>query len=340
MSVASAPTLSQLVETVVELVPPAERVVGPAGERGCLQHRERGAERLLSHAAHRGGDRALGADDRRGRGQELGDVAGGLAEACAARREVEADDARAGAVDQHVAGVELAVGDTRGVQRAQLAPHGVEQLVGHRVGVEVVELGARYLLDDQERERAAGARDHDPRRVDARVARQQRQVRLVLHLGAPGRDQRRWRVAVREVAPGPREQLRVGFVAPEGDDPDAVVGSVGDEHRAPDGLFRGQAHAGGVDPQLCERLLDLADRRATDRGAERALHRVGDPPPEHDGGDQVGGEPARQVQAREREEPDESLAEDGGSGAPDAATPPAPSPPRPRPAPSGSGARR
>ena len=106
---------AELVEAVVELVAPAERVVGPARERGGLEHRERGGHRLLAHDPHRGGDRAFGTDDRGGGREQLRDVARGLTEPRAARREVEADDAhrpgRAGAVDEHVAGVELAVGD-------------------------------------------------------------------------------------------------------------------------------------------------------------------------------------------------------------------------------------
>ena len=254
-------------------------------------------------------DRPLGAHDGRGRRQHLGDVAGGLAEPGAAGREVEAHDARRRAVDQHVLAVELPVRDARRVQGAQLGPGAVEQGVAQGVGAEVVELGTRDLLDDEQRERVVRAGDDHPRRVDTRVARQQREVRLVLHLRASARDQRRRRVAVREIAPRAGEQLRIGFVAPEGDDPHRPVRGRGHEHRATDGLLARGAYVARVDAECLQCGGHLRDRWPTDGRAEEVLDRVGDAPAEHDGGDQIGGEPARQVQARDGEQRHETLAE-------------------------------
>ncbi len=141
------------------------------------------------------------------------------------------------AVDDNVTAVELAVRDPCAVQGAQLRPHRVEQGVGERVGIEVVQLGAGHLLHDEERERSADPGDDHPRRLDAGVAGQQRQVRLVLHLRASARHERRRRVAEREVSPRARQQLGVGLVTTEGDDAERRVAALRDEHGAADGLL-------------------------------------------------------------------------------------------------------
>ena len=230
----SRPRPAELVEAVVELVAPAERVVGPARERGGLEHRERGRDRLLAHDPHRGRHRALGADDRGGRGQELGDVARGLAEPGAARREVEADEAR-----------------RRRRRPARACRRACRARRARACSVRSSPHVRRAARRSPRRRRGRRARcpatcsttssasaplrpgDDDARRVDAGVARQQLEVRLVLHLRAPARQERRRRVAVREVAPRARHELGVGFVAPERDDAHrAGRRSVGDEHRA------------------------------------------------------------------------------------------------------------
>ena len=104
--------------------PRARRAGAPGARRPTVS---------LPMTAHRGGDRCVAAPT----------IAVVAARSCAtspavwrkpraARREVEPDDAhrpgRVGAVDEHVAGVELAVRDARRVERAQLGPHVVEQL--------------------------------------------------------------------------------------------------------------------------------------------------------------------------------------------------------------------
>ena len=64
---------------------------------------------------------------------------------------------------------------------------------------------------------------HDGRALHAVVAGEERDVRLVLHLLTARREQGGWRVAVRDVAPGPREELRVGLVPAQRGDADRVA---------------------------------------------------------------------------------------------------------------------
>ena len=315
--VAAAPTCAELVEAVVELVAPAEarRGSSPRAPAACSIG-SAAATVSLAHDPHRGRDRALGPDDRRGRGQQLGDVAGGLAEPGAAGREVEADDARGVVPSTSTCLPSSLPCATRAVCSVRSsAQRAVEQRVAHRVGVEVVELGARDLLDDEQRERAVRAGDDDARRVDARVARQQLRYasystcarRLGTSVGGASR--------YATIAPRAREELGVGFVAPEGDDAhrSASVGASATNTARPTGCSLVGARRVTVDAECLRARPSTCGTAGRPTGVPKSvLDRVGDAPAEHDGGDQVGGEPAREVEAREREQRHEALAEAPG----------------------------
>ncbi len=171
-----------------------------------------------------------------------------------------------------------------------------------------------HFFDDEQRQRAARAGHDDARDVDARFTREQHEVRLVFDLRAAARQHRGRRVAIGEVAPGAREELSVGFVAPERDDAHgtATVVAVADEDRSAHRLLAGEVQAGDGHTDPDQRLLDLAERGAADRGAEDPFDQVGDAPAEHDGGDEVGGEAARQVEAGQGEQRDQALPEAPG----------------------------
>ena len=107
-----------------------------------------------------------GPDDGGGRGEELGDVAGGLAEPGAAGREVEAHDATARRPCRRRARACRRACRGRRAPRAACAPavqHVVEQLVAHRVGIEVVELGARRPARRRAARASRRAGHHDAR---------------------------------------------------------------------------------------------------------------------------------------------------------------------------------
>ena len=343
MPVASAPIAPQLVEPLVELVPAAEGVVGPPRERRRLEHRERGGDRLLAHGPDRGGHRPIGTDDGRGRRQQLGDVAGGLA--VAGRCWTRSRSPRCAGRSRRPARAWRRACRGRPGPRAACGP-------GSSVRSSSSSLTApasssyssrpRQLFDDEQRERAVRARDHHPGGVDARVACQQREVRLVLHLRAAGRYEGRRRVAVRDVAPRPREQLRVGLVAPEGDD----HGSGGRPASATN-----TARPTGCSPVARTSVASTpsaasASRRPAAPTAARPACRTRTRP--------RGRRPTRarwrrsgrwgsratgrgSASASSGHEPLAHAARRAGRGA---ATPPAPSRPPPRAAPSGSGARR
>ncbi len=126
MSAAAVASRSSVSRSSRPLRPPSASWVQP-GDRLRLQHRERREQPLLVDAAPGGGDGAVGADDRRSGGQQVGGIAGRLTELRAGGRPFEAgDDDMPVVVQEEVAAVDATVGDVRGAQTCELAPRVVE----------------------------------------------------------------------------------------------------------------------------------------------------------------------------------------------------------------------
>ena len=142
---------------------------------------------------------------------------------------------------------------------------------------------------------------------------QEHRVRLVLDLLAPGREERRGRVAVRDPAPDPGHELRVGFVATDRDDTERVRRT----------RRRGTAHVRRVVPRRRERRrrgcrapraqrVHLVGRRTARRGSEHEVHERSDTPAEDERRDDVGGKRPPEVHRRDRQHQHDALADAAG----------------------------
>ena len=145
--------------------------------------------------------------------------------------------------------------------------------------------------------------------MHAVVAREERDVCLVLHLLTARREQGGWGVAVRDVAPRAREELRVGLVPAQRRDADRLPAGLRGEPRASDGLLGRGADAGCRDAEPRQRRLDDRDGRPSLGRAERVVDRCRDAPTEDDRAQEIGRVAASEVHRREREHRDETLAE-------------------------------
>ena len=141
--------LAQCCERSVELRAAAERVVGPPGQRGGLEERERGAQTIASDTPLRGRDRPLRPGDRRRRGQRVRHVGRELRVADARRGTVETDEQRFAVLHQEVVTVELAVRDPGVLKVTDEIPDPGEQAAIDRVVVEIEQRGARRSLFDK-----------------------------------------------------------------------------------------------------------------------------------------------------------------------------------------------
>ena len=279
----------QTVKKVVELPPAVTReLAGGASERGRLQERQCCHER--GHAQHTqgGADRAILADQRCGRDQQLGDV-GGMALPVARRsRVVEADDPGTLPGDQDVGGVEETVRNARAVHAADILPNLAEELVGHLLRGELRESDRTdRSLHEQRRAGTRDARGKHRRHMCTGLARGQHQVGLVLHLLETAEHELRARVAIEEDAPHLGEEPRIGLVASDHLDAQRAVGVVGEHHRRSGALMVREPHLASVDPELRQRGRDLLCRGSTARRPEQQVHGGGHRPPQHDRGEQV-----------------------------------------------------
>ena len=128
------------------------------------------------------------------------------------------------------------------VEAASSCPDASQQRVGRlrRAPTSASGRPLRDLLDEQGQVAGGRRRDDPSGRSTACVAREQLDVGLVLDLLPPGREEGGACVAVGDVAPGTREELRVGLVTAERRHPHPTVVALADEHRAADGLVGGE----------------------------------------------------------------------------------------------------
>ena len=262
-----------------------ERRLGDPGQHARLEQRQRGATLFLAHAPDRGRDGSVGADDRGGGGEEMGDVG---VELTAGRAGGRTAPTRRRCTSSAVArdemlGVEAAVRDVAW-RRMRTCSH-ASSMASASSGRPC------DLFGDEQGERTTGARDHDVRDARARFAGQQHRVRLVLHLLASGREQRRRRVAIRDPAPDAGEELRVGFVAADRDHAERAGRAVGEE-RSP--RASGCSSAARTRSTRTSRAVSArvppARRSVAAPRCRRSGARAPRPPPEDDRGDHVGRE--------------------------------------------------
>ena len=256
---------AQLGELVVEPAPAAERIVGPAGDRLRLEHRECREQLLVADPAASRRDGAFGADHRGRRGEQVGGVCGRLAEPGAGSSPLELGHDDLGAVDEQVVPVVPPVGDARRPQTRELLPGVVERRIGDRGdrGPEERLTGEPVL--DEHRDRPGIAGQHHARDAHAGLGREQLHVRLVFHLLATGPHARGRCVLARDVAPRASDQLRVGFVAAERSDAERSVRALREKDRPADGLVGGRLtarHRARVDGAPGSRIPGWGDRWA------------------------------------------------------------------------------
>ena len=233
--------------------------------------------------------------------------------------------------------------DPRRVQGAQLRPHA--RRAARRSPLRRRGRRARCPATSSTTSSASAplvAGHDDARRVDAGVARQQLRYASYSTCARRLGQERRRRVAVRDVAP------RAGRAAarrPRRVRARRTRGPVRRRRRLrrrrtpprPTGCSRREVQVGHRDAELAVSASSTWRRAGRPTGVPNTHSTaVGDAPAEHDGGEEVGGEPAREVEAREREQRAPGPRRSGGSAGRGAATRPAPSPPPPRGAPSGS----
>ena len=160
-------------------------------QRGGLQVGEGSFDRLVPHAVERGAERPLRAHQHRARDQQLGGVHVDRRLRRTERCRCPAPHHVVVADDDHVCGVQPAVGDPGGAQLADLAPELPEQLVAHRVRRPILERPDVGLARDDQRVavRAQGGGD-DPRRRDSGLRGHQGGQCLMLDLFQPARPAR------------------------------------------------------------------------------------------------------------------------------------------------------
>ncbi len=190
-----------------------------------------------------GGQRPVDADPVSGRHQELDVIEGQVIGWCGRLGSVEADEAGPPvAGDDESASHDLAVGDARPVQGAEVGPRVVENGVGEPRRIDPVHgLSDRVAHDQQGVVTGAGDAHGDQLGDPGPAAgRQQQDQRLVLDLLAPPQADGRAGVLVPDGSPELGEQPGVGAVPADDLDGQAIV-VVAQEAGVAPGLHRVQA---------------------------------------------------------------------------------------------------
>ncbi len=321
----------------------ARRGSSPRSTAAAASGARRAASRRSTPRVRRG-DGALGPDDGRGRGEQVGDVARGLTEAGAGRRPLEAGDGHgASSSTQEVVAVEAAVRDVRGAEAAELGPRVVEDGVGDdcRAGSRTAACpgpGARRAARPGprcRRTRRPGTRTPAPAASSSRYA-------------SYSTCWRRVQSSVRGASLRVRNRhVRAISWASASSRPSAVTCSwpAGrSTRRTPPG--RPAARSSGStlgDLEVEAAPAPWRRRSAVGRPigrAERVVHGGGDAPAEHDRAEEVGRERVVDVQRLERDRRRRAPGRSGASVARGTATRPRPSRRRPRAGRWGSAARR
>ena len=286
-------------------------------ERRAVQLAEGTAHDRLRQGAGSGVSRALGADQDRRRGHRPGYVPVELLVRRVGRGVAEPghDDGARCPVGQQRVPAERAVRDPRSAQAQQLA---VQVIEGGVADVGVGGVGQRGPAGQAAHDQRVLGRSRDLRLdqfgdVDARAARPQHEVSLMLDLLEPGERERRPGIPVEDEAARLGQQLGVGGIAAV--DVDAQL-TAGRPIRAglgrpvlshPPDLPGRQSQLAGADAQLPQQQPDLIDRRQAERRAEHEPDHRRRAPADGQAARDVDRQPVAAHRGRERHQDDEGF---------------------------------
>jgi hypothetical protein len=212
-------------------------------ERGALQVPQCAADGIAPAGFDGLAERAFVAYEDGARDEELGDVAVERRLWGTEGRWRQVDQHRPVVAHEHIAQIEPAVGDARGVEAVHLPPQVDERLVADLIRAGSFEwLDLRLPRDHQCVADGAEGGDHDLGHSDAGLGGHEGREGLVLDLLQAAGRSAAGRVAVGQEAPAPGESLRVLRVVIEHASAPRKARS-----RSPRGRSLGPLHAGDVD---------------------------------------------------------------------------------------------